>query len=127
MPDTDKPKSAEPTLKQPTWRQRDYTATATMGSNEAKVLIAPDGVEYGPMFPGTADGLESRIADTHQALLDTVAALEWYKTEAEAIKRNMERKNEGTTALTASMQVLALDGGKRAEAALARAREVVGV
>ena len=40
--------------------------------------------------------------------------LEWYAAEARAVKRNMENKN--TTALTASMQVLALDGGARYDA-----------
>jgi hypothetical protein len=46
------------------------------------------------------------------------AALRWYATEAKAIKTHAASPT-GTTALMATIQVLASDGGRRAEEALA--------
>lgn len=66
--------------------------------------------------------LEAHAPETLRAMLRSTAleaenkqmreALSWYGDEANAIARNVLAKN--TSAMMASMQVLALDGGKRA-------------
>jgi hypothetical protein len=50
-----------------------------------------------------------------------IAALEWYQEQAEACQRAMSDK-PNVTAMTAILTTLALDGGFRAEAALAALR-----
>lgn len=53
-------------------------------------------------------------------LLDAARqALEWYRSEAEAIAKHFAAGND--MAVLASVQVLSLDGGRRAEVALAEA------
>lgn len=43
------------------WTTREYEATGGSYLDVALVVIAPDGTEYGPMFPGTAKGLVARL------------------------------------------------------------------
>lgn len=56
---------------------------------------------------------QSTLDDACQLLSEMKHALNWYAGEADAIARHVLAQN--TSAMLASMQVLALDGGKRAD------------
>lgn len=51
---------------------------------------------------------------------EVLMALRWYQDEAAAIAKHAQAGDTGVVALTAGLQVLALDGGSRAEKAISR-------
>lgn len=59
---------------------------------------------------------QTTLHDAVLLLQEMRGALQWYATEAEAIARNVLAQN--TTSMLASMQVLALDAGERADVIL---------
>jgi len=60
-----------------------------------------------------------KLSETHEANVKAlVGALEWYKSEATAIKRNYTKDLKNEDLILASLTVLSLDGGDRAEKAI---------